>query len=38
VLKNFDALFAAAIAPGTTDISGLWRFVSLELWLRENLN
>jgi len=38
VLKNFDALYAAAVAPETTDISGLWRFVSLELWLRENLN
>ncbi|MDD2805350.1 MAG: asparagine synthase-related protein [Elusimicrobiales bacterium] len=37
VFKNFDALFATAVAPETTDISGLWRFVSLELWLRANL-
>lgn len=37
VLKNFDALFLAAVAPETTDISALWRFVNLELWLRENL-
>lgn len=37
VLRNFDALFRAAVAPETTDISALWRFVNLELWLRENL-
>ncbi len=37
VLDNFDALFRAAVAPETTDISALWRFVNLELWLRENL-
>lgn len=37
VLANFDALFDAAVSPETTDISALWRFVNLELWLGENL-
>lgn len=37
VLANFDALFDAAVSPETTDISALWRFVNLELWLAENM-
>lgn len=37
VLANFDALFEAAVSPETTDISALWRFVNLELWLGENM-
>ena len=37
IVKNFEGLFAAAVAPETTDISGLWRFVNLELWLRHNM-
>ncbi len=37
VLRHFDELFAAAVSPETTDISGLWRFVNLELWLKNNL-
>jgi len=37
VLANFDALFDAAVSPETTDISALWRFVNLELWLGENM-
>lgn len=37
VLASFDALFDAAVSPETTDISALWRFVNLELWLAENM-
>lgn len=37
IIKRFDALFKAAVAPDTTDISGLWRFANLELWLKENM-
>lgn len=37
VLKNFDRLFSQAISEDTTDISGLWRFAALELWLRKHL-
>ena len=37
IVKTFDALFEAAVSPGTTDISGLWRFANLEMWLRENM-
>lgn len=33
LLKNFDRLLAAALAPETTDNSALWRLVNLELWL-----
>lgn len=33
VLKNFDRLLAAALAPDATDNSALWRLVNLELWL-----
>lgn len=38
IIKRFDALFKAAVAPDTTDISGLWRFANLELWLKENMH
>jgi len=37
IVKRLDALFEAAVSPGTTDISGLWRFANLELWLRKNM-
>lgn len=37
IAGSFDALFEAAVSPDTTDVSGLWRFANLELWLRENL-
>lgn len=37
ILRRFDALFEAAVSPDTSDVSGLWRFVNLELWLRENI-
>lgn len=37
VLKNFDRLLAAGTAPGASDISALWRFANLEMWLGENL-
>lgn len=33
LLKSFDRLLAAALAPETTDNSALWRLVNLELWL-----
>lgn len=37
ILRRFDALFEAAVSPDTSDVSGLWRFVNLELWLGENM-
>jgi asparagine synthase (glutamine-hydrolysing) len=37
IVKRLDALFDTAVSPATTDISGLWRFANLELWLRENM-
>ncbi len=37
ILRRFDALFEAAVSSDTSDVSGLWRFVNLELWLGENM-
>lgn len=37
ILRKFDALFEAAVSPDTSDVSGLWRFANLELWLGENM-
>lgn len=37
IAVRFDALFETAVSPETTDVSGLWRFANLELWLRTNM-
>ncbi|HNW45386.1 MAG TPA: asparagine synthase (glutamine-hydrolyzing) [Elusimicrobiales bacterium] len=37
VLRNFDMLLANAVDPEAVDISALWRFVNLELWLAGNM-